>query len=243
MTELSIRYPLLKAVALLGAAGLCVGLSSCAHDEPAPVSSGAVAQSPEAAKTSAQLVSDAGYKFQAGDTQAALSLLHKAAERDPVAVEPWLRIAQVQFDAKEYGEAIVAANEVLRRDPADRTANSIISVSGLRVAANAIKALRDNQGLSGTVRSEAEALATQLRSALGEQSLVPPPDSSSKTSAKAKPKHNAVVHRTAKAKVSKSKTKPVKKPVKNKGPDTQKSKSNGQANPLDPFGALQTLPE
>jgi hypothetical protein len=83
-------------------------------------------------------------------------------------------MAQMRFDAGNYGEAIVDALEALERDPDDTLANSIVAVSGLRVSSKALADLTQKNNLSGTVRSEAEDLAKLLRSALGENVLVPP---------------------------------------------------------------------
>jgi hypothetical protein len=43
-------------------------------------------------------------------------------------------IAQTRYEAGQYGEAIVNAQEVLVRDPNDTLANSIIAISGLRLS-------------------------------------------------------------------------------------------------------------
>ena len=117
-----------------------------------------------------------------GDVAKALSLLDEAARAHPGSKQPWLRSAQLHFDAMNYGAAIVAAQEVLQRDTSDITARSILAVSGLRVSAAALAHLRQANSVSGSTRSEAEGLARTIREALGEPVLVPPPAGSAASS-------------------------------------------------------------
>ena len=77
---------------------------------------------------------------------------------------------------RNYGEAIVAADEVLQRDPADRVAKSVRAVSGLRVATESIADLRNDEDMKGSARADAVSLAKVMRETLGEDVLVPPVD-------------------------------------------------------------------
>jgi tetratricopeptide (TPR) repeat protein len=120
-------------------------------------------------------MSQADSAAAAGQRDKALELLDAAAKSDPTNKQPWLRTAQIQFDSSNYGQAIIAGQEALQRDPADKTANSIITVSGLRVATRALAALRDQSNLTGSVRTEAETLARTMRENLGEDVLIPQP--------------------------------------------------------------------
>lgn len=104
---------------------------------------------------------------------AALRRYEEAGQLYPTSKLPWLRIAHIQFDSANYGEAIVAAQQVVARDETDTVARSILSVSGLRVASKAVSDLRKNKGLVGSVRNEAQELANVLRDSLGESVLVP----------------------------------------------------------------------
>jgi tetratricopeptide (TPR) repeat protein len=103
----------------------------------------------------------------------AMGFYEKATKADPAKKQPWSRIAQAQFDARNYGSAITAAQEVLQRDTTDVTAKSIMAVSGLRVSANALEQLRLANALGGNTRDEAQTLARIMRDALGE-SILPP---------------------------------------------------------------------
>jgi Tfp pilus assembly protein PilF len=108
-----------------------------------------------------------GY-VRAGKVEDALISFDSAAQADPTRKEPWVRSAQLHFDAGHYGRAIVAAEEVLRRDPADKVADSVLTVSGLRVAAQSLQRLQANGGLHvPTARKEAEVLARTMRSTMG----------------------------------------------------------------------------
>ncbi|MFD0739818.1 tetratricopeptide repeat protein [Lysobacter koreensis] len=109
-----------------------------------------------------------------GRIETALVAFDAAAQADPTRKEPWVRTAQLQFDAGNYGRAIVAAEEVLKRDPGDLVADSVLTVGGLRVASQSLQRLRKNGVLetSDTARKEAEQLAATMRATLGDDILV-----------------------------------------------------------------------
>lgn len=104
----------------------------------------------------------------------AIRLLRQTAAESPARKEPWGRLAKLYFDAGDYGNAIVAADEVLRRDPQERLALSLRAVGGLRVATESLVGLRGDAELSGSARADASSLAKVLRETLGEEVLVPP---------------------------------------------------------------------
>jgi tetratricopeptide (TPR) repeat protein len=114
--------------------------------------------------------------LKAGAPDEAVTQLDAAIQADPAAKQPWLKKAQIHFDAHQYGLAIVDAQEVLQRDANDLTAKSILAVSGLRVSASALDDLRKINEVKGSARAEAESVATLIREVLGEPVLVPSPD-------------------------------------------------------------------
>ncbi|MYM96686.1 hypothetical protein GTP90_22780 [Rugamonas sp. FT81W] len=111
----------------------------------------------------------------AGQKEQAVTLWKEAAEAYPADKTPWTNIAQTRYEAGQYGDAIVSAQEVLVRDPNDRLANSIIAISGLRLSTRALSDLSRQNNLSGSLRTESQDLAKLLRESLGETVLVPPP--------------------------------------------------------------------
>lgn len=134
---------------------------------------------PQAAKRLAQerldeSLSAADKAQKQGQTDQALQLLDEASRIDPAAKQPWLRKAQIHFEARQYGPAITQAQEALQRDVNDLTAQSILAVSGLRVSASALEQLRKANEVSGSTRSEAESVARIIHDALGEPILVAP---------------------------------------------------------------------
>jgi hypothetical protein len=168
---------------------------------------------------------------QAGDTAKALSVLHAATRAHPSAAAPWSRMAQIQFDAGNYGAAIVAAQEVLQRDTKDATANSLIAVSGLRASAMALQQLRQGDAVSGTTRTEAEGLARKIRESLGETVLVPAPAVTEAAAPAPKP---TMPRRAAST--------PTPKPSTTTSPNPAvpaPAKKEASAAPRNPFGALQ----
>lgn len=127
---------------------------------------------PSSTLTVAGAMAEADKAVLAGHPDKAYAALKAAAAAFPTDKTPWLRMAQMRYDAKNYGEAIVYAQETLQRDADDTLANSIAAVSGLRVASKALADLAQENDLSGDVRSEAQDLAKLLRTTLGEDVLV-----------------------------------------------------------------------
>lgn len=156
---------------------------------------------------------DAAYKTN--QTDKATALLKQAATAYPADKMPWVRMAQAKFDSANYSEAIVNAQEALKRDPKDKVANSIIVVSGLRISTKALADLRSQNEISGSLRSEVQELAKILRESLGKSELV-------------SMRHKPVRYKTAKAK--KSEAQITRSPAKSAGV------SAGAANP---FSALK----
>lgn len=130
-----------------------------------------VATTPEAFN---KQLADADTVAKGGDQDRAISLYQQLAKTDPTREEPWSRIAQIQFTQGHYGQAIVAAQEALQRDQTDRQAKSVLAVAGLRVATQSLGELRQDASLAGDAKSDAQALAKQLRDTLGEATLFPP---------------------------------------------------------------------
>lgn len=129
-----------------------------------------VATTPEAFN---KQLADADTVAKGGDQDRAISLYQQLAKSDPTREEPWSRIAQIQFTQGHYGQAIVAAQEALQRDQTDRQAKSVLAVAGLRVATQSLGELRQDASLAGDAKSDAQALAKQLRDTLGEATLFP----------------------------------------------------------------------
>lgn len=116
----------------------------------------------------ATLLKNAEADVSASRIEQALVAFNQAAQADPTRKEPWVRSAQLQFDAGNYGRAIVASEEVLKRDPNDATADSILTVSGLRVAAKSLQRLQGNGAISSeSAQKEAKDLANALKSTMG----------------------------------------------------------------------------
>lgn len=145
---------------LLVCGSLIALLNACA-EMPKKASEG---QSP----TLDSMLAKASAASNTGQSEQALSQLKSATGIYPTEKKPWLQMAQLNFDSANYGDAITNALEVLQRDPADKLANSIVAVSGLRLSTKALADLIQQNNLSGTVRNEAEGLAKLLRESLGE---------------------------------------------------------------------------
>lgn len=149
---LSRIVPALACAALLGA---CAGAPSTpsAASKPAAM---------------ATILGEAEVAAKSGRPDQAYSMLKAAAASNPLDKTPLLRIAQMRFDDKNYGEAIVSGLQALERDPNDMLAYSLVAVSGLRVSSKALGDLSLKNGFTGSVRSEAQDLAALLRTTLKE---------------------------------------------------------------------------
>lgn len=118
------------------------------------------------------MAAEAEAALAAGRSDKAVELFTAISRAQPLDKQPWLRMAQIQFDGAQYGPAIASAQEALARDANDTLAYSILAVSGLRVASRALADLTRKNNLQGSVRSEAQELAKLLRTTLGEDVLV-----------------------------------------------------------------------
>lgn len=134
----------------------------------------AAPNTPPSADVFNKSLADADAVAKSGDQERALGLYQALAKSDPTREEPWSRIAQIQFAQNHYGQAIVAAQEALQRDQTDRQAKSVLAVAGLRIATQSLGELRQDASLAGDAKSDAQALAKQLRDTLGESALFPP---------------------------------------------------------------------
>ena len=119
-------------------------------------------------KQYAKLFNAAEAHVAAGRIEPALIAFADAAKADPTRKEPWVRSAQLLFDAGRYGRAIVAAEEVLQRDPQDRVADSVLTIAGMRLAGQSLQRLQASGALSvsETARREAQQLAGAVRETL-----------------------------------------------------------------------------
>lgn len=166
--------------------------------------------------------------MKAGKTSVALDQLDEAIRLEPSSKHPWLKKAQIFFDARQYGQAISAAQEVQQRDNSDLTAKSILAVSGLRVSAEALDQLRKANEVTGSTRTEAESVSRLIREALGEPILVPP------TAAGGKAENRTGTTRPA------SRPAPPRPTAGTAAPSTGAAPSNaGAARGGNPFGALR----
>jgi hypothetical protein len=125
--------------------------------------------------TMAASIGAADAAIAAGQPDKAYAHLQSASQAFPADKTPWVRMAQMRFDAKNYGQAIIDAQQALERDPDDTLANSIAAVSGLRVSSKALGELTRKNKINGDVKTEAQELAKLLRASVGEETLVPKP--------------------------------------------------------------------
>lgn len=151
---------------LFGAVALAATLSACSTTTPV---------APTIAKPDLKnMLSKAAEAASAGQKEKAITIWKETATAFPTDKTPWVNMAQTRYDAGQYGEAILHAQEILVRDPNDKLANSIIAISGLRLSTRALSDLSRQNHLSGSLRTESQDLAKLLRESLGETVLVPP---------------------------------------------------------------------
>jgi len=147
------------SVALFAAALM---MSGCANDPPKP---------PVAAprvESLAEVMHRAETAAAAGDRDKSREAYRAAAKSEPTSQLPWLKLAESYFDTADYGNAILASQEVLQRDSNDSAAAGILALSGLRVSTNAVAVLRQRNNINASTRGEAETLSRNLRDLLAE---------------------------------------------------------------------------
>lgn len=101
-----------------------------------------------------------------GQRERARQAWRSAAKAYPTQKSPWQSLAQDYFDASDYGNAILAAQEVLQRDSDDTLAHSVLAVSGLRLSTVSMIALRERGSYAVGSRDEAIGLTRAMREAL-----------------------------------------------------------------------------
>jgi len=184
----------------------------------------ACASTPEVTpKTAAELMQESKLALDNGKIDTAVSLLESASKTNPADPAPWLKQAQVFFEADNYPAAIQAADEAMKRDPINKDAKAIAVVASLRVAIRALSDMNQDSLLRGSKRSEAERLARALRETLAQDQLIPieEPPVAKKPSKKRS--------YTPRAKVSSSQPTPS-------APSVEKPAAKAASNP---FGALR----
>lgn len=87
--------------------------------------------------------------------------------------ETHVRWARKYFELGDYGQAIVFADEALKRVPDNIDALSIMAVSALRVSKYAMDSIKPVLPRKRGRVSESKAIAELLRAVIGEQKLVP----------------------------------------------------------------------
>lgn len=157
---------------LAGVLSLVLTLGACVTPPPPPPPPAPVVEGlPE-------FMHQAESALAAGDKDKARDAYRGAARAEPTSKLPWLKLSESYFEVGDYGNAVLAAQEVLHRDASDGVAASILAVSGLRVSTAALAVLRQQNSISSGTRGEAETLTQNLRDLLGEQVLVPRPEPS-----------------------------------------------------------------
>lgn len=146
--------PLFRA---LGTAALVASLAACSATAPT---------APAVPKLT-DMLAQASQADKSGNKEQAVTLWKQAAAAYPSDKTPWGNVAKTRFDAGLYGEAIIAAQEVLVRDPNDKAAHSIIATGGIRLATTSVGHLSRMNGFSGSLRTESQQLADTLRQSLG----------------------------------------------------------------------------
>ncbi|MGY0556680.1 hypothetical protein [Lysobacter sp. A421] len=158
MTTMNARFPAWWRY--LPAAALLVVLSGCAT-----VSLGSKAGYPE-------YMAEADAAVRDDLPEQALQAYRQAALADPARKQPWQQIALLQAQAGQPEAALVACQEVLRRDPADQQAGELFIDSGLDIAQETLRRLRATDAAQVEPRRKpAEALLAQIIEVFGEQAI------------------------------------------------------------------------
>lgn len=137
------------------------------------VMAGCASVKPQSESEYRQSMAEAEKALEQKSADQAVAQFEEIAVRNPSKGLPWSYIAKIRFDEQKYGQAIVAADEALSRDPDDFVAKSVRAVGGLRVAMQSLADLRADALLAGNARADAVALAAAMRETLGQDVLFP----------------------------------------------------------------------
>ncbi len=102
-----------------------------------------------------------------GGEETARQIYREAISAFPTDKRPWLGLAQSYFELSDYGNAVLAAQEVVQRDPDDEVAHGILAISGLRVATIALGSIRESGDINDAARREAEIMSRNLNVLFG----------------------------------------------------------------------------
>ncbi len=160
----SVAAALVAALAMAG----CASAPPVVQVPPAPPPAPAPAQ-----PTLQEWMQQAQSAQSSGQRERARQAWRSAAKAYPTQKSPWQSLAQDYFDAADYGNAILSAQEVLQRDGTDVLAHSVLAVSGLRLSTVSMVALRDQGSYAVGSRDEAMGLTRAMREALGETAAPP----------------------------------------------------------------------
>jgi Tfp pilus assembly protein PilF len=127
-------------------------------------------------ETLPDLMHKAETAMASGDKAKGREYYQAASKIDPTSKAPWVKLAENYFEEGDYGNAVLAAQEVLHRDGTDNVGAGILAVSGLRISTSALTVLRQQNNITAGTRGEAETLTRSLRELLGENVLVPRPE-------------------------------------------------------------------
>lgn len=108
------------------------------------------------------------------DPKESIDKLTSKISRNPEDADLRLKLAQAEFENRNYPAAIDAANQAAKLGSPGTDAKSILFVSSMRLAMDTLAQLRTASQLNGNTRAEAEKLVKSLRVALGEDVLLPP---------------------------------------------------------------------
>lgn len=157
------------------AVGCCVAIAvaGCAS-APDPVPSPKAPEAAPAIVSMDEWMARARTAASEGQREKARAAYRAAAQSYPTEKLPWLKLAEDYFQAQDYGNAVLAAQEALQRDREDSVAHSILAVSGLRLTAGSLVALRQDGSYPVGSRDEAITVARSLRDTLGATALLTP---------------------------------------------------------------------
>ena len=106
-------HPLRRA--RLAVLSVAIAMAACASKPQAPVPAPKVEGLPE-------LMHRAATAQASGDREKARELYRSAAKAEPTSKAPWLKLAEGYFESGDYGNAVLAAQEVIHRDASDSVA-------------------------------------------------------------------------------------------------------------------------
>lgn len=177
----------LVVASILGTLGACSTVPKSEEAEaPTTLNLGTVEViSPKRYARADEIINGADVVRSQGMVDDAARLYRQAAKEVPTYAAPWVRMAEMYYEAGEHLKAYQSATEALSRDPANKAAEKVKVLSSLQLANNALAKSANSAALTPDAKADAERLTGQMHELVATKPE-PEPKKTRRTSSKSR---------------------------------------------------------